>query len=107
MPRNDYGVGKAAGEALCASLAVTSETTFVSARIGNYARSDPRRRRRCGTGWRGSSPRDAAQLLRLALTVPVDGHLVVHGVSDNHPKQLSIDATRRALGYRPVDDAFA
>jgi uronate dehydrogenase len=106
-PRNDYGVGKAAGEALCASLATTSRTSFVSVRIGNYAerRPDGTASLRDRMAW--LSPRDADQLLTLALTAAVDRHLVVHGVSDNRPKQLSIEATRRALGYAPVDDAFA
>jgi nucleoside-diphosphate-sugar epimerase len=106
-PRTDYGVGKAAGEALCASLAVTSTTTFVSVRLGHYGvdRPSPAASLRDRMAWLSS--RDANQLLGLALRVPLDGHLVVHGVSDNHPKQLSIDATRRALGYAPMDDAFA
>lgn len=107
VPRNDYGVGKAAGEALCASLAVTSTTTFVSVRIGYYAPERPPSDASLRDRMAWLSPRDANQLLRLALTAPVAGHLVAHCVSDNRPKQLSIDATRRALGYAPVDDAFA
>lgn len=106
-PRNDYGVGKAFGEALCGSLSVTSSTGFVSVRIGNYADTAPGPE----ASWRDRaawvSPRDANQLLRRSLMVPVRDHLVVHGVSDNASKLLSLQATIAAVGYRPVDDAFA
>lgn len=105
-PANDYGVGKAFGEALCASAALRSGTSFVSVRIGNYAsdRPGPDVARRDRMAW--LSPRDAVALLTLALTAPLDGHTVLHGVSDNACKRLSIEATRRATGYAPVDDAF-
>lgn len=53
------------------------------------------------------SPRDANQLLLLAITQNTRGHPVVHGVSNNAAKQLSLHATSAALGYAPVDDAFA
>ena len=41
-PANDYGVGKAFGEALCASWAVRSTTSFIAVRIGNYSPEVPR-----------------------------------------------------------------
>jgi uronate dehydrogenase len=106
-PANDYGVSKAFAESLCASLAVRSTTTFVAVRVGNHADRPPDPSTasfRDRTAW--VSPRDTNQLLRLALTRPVDGFLVVHGVSDNAVKRLAIGATRAALGYQPVDDAF-
>lgn len=107
QPVNDYGVGKAFGEALCAAAATRSDTTFVSVRIAFYAEEapGPEASLRDRSAW--LSPRDAVQLLSLAVTAPVDGHVVAHGVSDNATKRLSIDATRRTLGYAPVDDAFA
>jgi uronate dehydrogenase len=106
-PANDYGVGKAFGEALCASLATRATTTFVSVRIGYYHehRPDATASLRDRMAW--LSPRDAVQLLTRTLTAPIAGHVVVHGISDNAAKQLSIDATRRVLGYAPRDDAFA
>ncbi len=30
-----------------------------------------------------------------------------NNVSDNAAKQLALDLTRRLLGYKPLDDAFA
>jgi uronate dehydrogenase len=60
-PTNHYGAGKAFGEALCASYAATSTTTFVALRIGAFAASpdlvEPAHR----SGW--LSHRDAAQII--------------------------------------------
>lgn len=106
-PVNDYGVGKAFGEALCAAAANRSRTTFVSVRIGNYAEQRPASQATLRDRMAWLSPRDAVQLLTLALTAPVDGHHVVHGVSNNAVKRLSLDCTRRLLRYQPHDDAFA
>lgn len=105
-PANDYGVGKAFGEALCSSLARRSSTTFVSVRIANYEPQPPggRASLRDRAAW--LSPRDANQLLRQALTQPVVEHLVVNGVSNNATTRLDLSTTRAALGYDPVDDAF-
>lgn len=106
-PANDYGVAKGFGEALCGSLAATSSTAFVSVRIGNYAATRPGP----DASWRDRaawlSPRDANQLLRLALTRETTGHIVVNGNSNNASRKLSLEATSAALGYAPVDDAWA
>ncbi len=106
-PANDYGVGKAFGEALCASAARRAVTTFVSVRIGNYAAAAPGPERSLRDRMAWLSERDAVQLFMLALIAPIVGHEVVHGISDNRVKQLSIDRTRALLGYAPADDAFA
>jgi uronate dehydrogenase len=106
-PVNDYGVGKAFGEALCASMAARSTTIFLSVRIGNYAERRPTADASLRNRMAWLSPRDSVHLLWCALTAAVDGHHVLHGVSDNAAKQLSIEATRRRVGYAPVDDAFA
>lgn len=108
-PANDYGVGKAFGEALCAAAGGRSDTTFMSVRIANYLETVPdpaTASLRDRMAW--LSPRDAIQLLtRTIVTRLDDGHVVVNGVSDNASKRLSLDRTRRLLGYTPVDDAFA
>ena len=105
-PANDYGVGKAFGEALCSSLARRSSTTFVSVRIANYEPDPPGTDASLRNRAAWLSPRDANQLFRRALTVPVTEHLVVNGVSNNATKRLDLSTTRAALGYDPVDDAF-
>nr|MDQ3610891.1 NAD(P)-dependent oxidoreductase [Actinomycetota bacterium] len=52
------------------------------------------------------SPRDAADLLRAA--VEADVRLVVaDGISANRYRQADLEATTAALGYRPLDDAWA
>ncbi len=108
-PANDYGVGKAFGEALCASWAVRSTTSFIAVRIGNYSPEVPAAATsslRDRAAW--LSQGDANQLLRLALVQPCSSsYLVAHGISDNAVKRLAIDATTAALGYRPQDDAFS
>jgi uronate dehydrogenase len=105
-PANDYGVGKAFGEALCASAAARSATTFVSVRIGNYLDTAPGPEDSLRDRMAWLSPSDAVQLLTRSLTVGLAGHTVLHGVSDNAVKRLSIEVTRRAVGYAPTDDAF-
>lgn len=106
-PPNDYGVGKAFGEALCAASALRGSTSFVAVRIGNYQedRPGPDAQPLEKASW--ISPRDTVQLLALAVTAPVDGYVVAHGVSDNTVKRLALDATRHTLGYWPRDNAFA
>lgn len=107
FPANDYGVGKAFGEALCAASSLRGPTTFVSVRIGHFReqRPGPDLSLRDRMAW--LSPRDAVQILSLALTATIEGHAVVNAISDNAAKQLSLMQTRRLLGYEPVDDAFA
>jgi uronate dehydrogenase len=105
-PANDYGVGKAFGEALCASRA-GGPTSFVALRIAFYNEqpppvTEPLRQR---MAW--LSPRDANHLLERSLTAPVTGYTVGHGTSDNASKRLSLAQTRDVLGYAPQDDAFA
>lgn len=105
-PANDYGVGKAFGEALCASRA-TADVSFVALRIAFYAdlppsAGEPLRQR---MAW--LSVRDANHLLERSLTAPVTGYTVGHGISDNAAKRMSLEQTRAVLGYSPQDDAFA
>ena len=53
------------------------------------------------------SERDVVQLLARCVSTDVaPGYHVVHGVSDNRYKRLSIAATRQLLGYAPQDDGF-
>jgi len=48
------------------------------------------------------------QLLACCVSAQVPpGYHVVHGVSDNRYKRLSIEATRQLVGYAPQDDGFS
>ena len=106
-PLNDYGVGKAFGEALCASLAASSSTSFVAVRIGHYAEERPPPNAPADERSSWLSPADAHRVLLAAATAPVRGFVVAHGISDNAWKRLSVTATRAAIGFDPRDDAFA
>lgn len=101
-PGSHYGVGKAACEALCAAHATWSSTSSVSIRIGAYGdRPAPDDAEREQRAW--LSVRDANRLLRLALTTPLEGHHVVHGVSANTRPLVSLERTTALLGYVPHD----
>lgn len=105
-PGSHYGVGKAACEALCAAHATWSSTSSVSVRIGAYGdRPAPDHAEREQRAW--LSVRDANRLLRLALTTPLEGHHVVHGVSANTRPPASLERTTALLGYVPRDRATA
>ena len=107
-PLNLYGATKAWAEALGATIAATSSTTVVALRIGWFAENPPPAEEE----WRGQygawlSARDAAELVRAAVEAGnVDGSVVVNGVSANR-YQIADLSEARALGYQPVDDAWA
>jgi uronate dehydrogenase len=104
VPRPDtyYGVAKLAGEGLASLYADKFGLDIVSVRIGTF-RDRPTHRRHLST-W--LSHRDAVHLFDRCLTAPLDGHVVVYGVSANTRSWWS-DPARELLGYRPQDDAEA
>ena len=110
-PQNLYGATKAWAEAVGAWTAASTATSVVALRIGHFterrppADADLHRR----ISW--LSPRDAAELVRAAveadLPAGVDGFVVAHGISANRHPVADLDQTRRAIGYAPLDDAWA
>jgi NAD(P)-dependent dehydrogenase (short-subunit alcohol dehydrogenase family) len=107
-PANLYGATKAWAEALGSWVAASSDTTVVALRIGYFAeeRPDgdavtPLER----AAW--LSARDAAELVRAAVEADGVDFLVADGVSANRHARADVGRTVRALGYRPVDDAWA
>ncbi len=52
------------------------------------------------------SPRDLNQLFRLCIDAEGIDFAVVHGISNNRVKRLSLTETQELLGYEPVDDGF-
>jgi len=105
-PMNMYAVSKCYGEATARMFAATTELSAICVRIGAYERpglGDPE--------WRHElsayvSPRDLNQLFRLCIDVDDVDFAVVHGVSNNRVKRLSLTETTDLLGYEPVDDGF-
>jgi len=102
FPRPDthYGVGKAAGEALCSLYADRYGMDVICLRIGT-CQERPTDLRALAT-W--LSPDDCARLVEACLTVPSPGFRVVWGVSANTRRWWSLEGAR-SLGYTPRDDA--
>jgi len=105
-PLNMYAVSKCYGEATARMFAATTELSAICVRIGAYERS--------GLGepeWRHElsayvSPRDLNQLFRLCIDADGIDFAMIHGISNNRVKRLSLTETRELLGYEPVDDGF-
>jgi len=105
-PMNMYAVSKCYGEATARMFAATTDLSAICVRIGAYERpglGDPE--------WRHElsafvSPRDLNQLFRLCIDVDGVEFAVVHGISNNRVKRLSLTETNDLLGYKPVDDGF-
>ncbi|MEW1912409.1 NAD(P)-dependent oxidoreductase [Kitasatospora sp. NPDC085895] len=103
-PRPDtyYGLSKVFGEGLAQLYADKYGIDTVSIRIGSCF-PKPRSTRMLST-W--LSPADCARLVHAALTAPVEGHVVVNGISANTRAWWDLGPAR-ALGYEPQDDAEA
>lgn len=105
-PMNMYAVSKCYGEATARMFASTTDLSAICVRIGAYQRP--------GLGdeeWRHElsayvSPWDLNQLFRLCLDAEGIDFAVVHGISNNRVKRLSLSETIELLGYAPVDDGF-
>lgn len=105
-PLNMYAVSKCFGEATARMFAATTELSAICVRIGAYERPglgnlDQRHELPAYV-----SPRDLNQLLRLCIDAEGLDFAVVHGISNNRIKRLSLSETQELLGYRPVDDGF-
>lgn len=106
-PGNLYGVGKAFGEALASMYANDGLMTTVAVRIANVAEFHPGETHSPRDVAAFISYRDVVALLRNCAEAELSGFHVVHGVSNNRYKRLSIDKTKDVVGYAPRDDAFA
>lgn len=105
-PGNLYGVGKAFGEALASLHANDGAMTTVAVRIANVNEFHPGEAHSHRDVAAFISVRDVVALLRDCVNAELNGFHIVHGVSDNRYKRLSIDETRKVVGYAPLDDAF-
>lgn len=106
-PKNLYGASKAFGEALASMFADDGKLTTVAVRIANVAQFEAGQTHSARDTAAFISERDTVALLTRCVEADLAGFTVVHGVSDNRYKRLSIDRTREILQYRPRDDAFA
>lgn len=107
-PANMYGASKAFGEGVASVFAHQHGMTAIAVRIANVARFAPGQQHSARDIAAFISERDVVQLLACCVSAQVPaGYHVVHGVSDNSYKRLSIEATRRLVGYAPQDDGFS
>ncbi|WP_166219381.1 NAD-dependent epimerase/dehydratase family protein [Pseudomonas atagonensis] len=105
-PGNHYGVSKAFGEALASLHANDGQMTTIAVRIANVATFQPGETHSPRDVAAFISVRDVVALLGNCVNAELSGYHVVHGVSDNRYKRLSIDTTKKVVGYTPLDDAF-
>nr|WP_314628856.1 NAD(P)-dependent oxidoreductase [uncultured Janthinobacterium sp.] len=106
-PANLYGASKAFGEGVASAFAHQHGMTAIAVRIANVARFEQGQQHSARDIAAFISERDVVQLLARCISADVPpGYHVVHGVSDNRYKRLSIAATRQLVGYAPQDDGF-
>jgi uronate dehydrogenase len=107
-PANMYGASKAFGEGVASAFAHQHGMTAIAVRIANVADFAPGQQHSARDIAAFISERDVVQLLACCVAADVaPGYHVVHGVSDNRYKRLSIEATRQLVGYAPQDDGFS
>jgi uronate dehydrogenase len=105
-PGNLYGVSKAFGEALASMYANDGQMTTIAVRIANVAIFHQGENHSHRDVAAFISIRDVVALLSNCVEAELSGFHVIHGVSDNRYKRLSIEKTRTVVGYAPVDDGF-
>jgi uronate dehydrogenase len=106
-PKNLYGVTKVFGEALGSYISDTSDLSIIAVRIANVAHFSHGEQHSARDVAAYISVRDVVQLLMVSVQSDVKGFTIVNGVSDNRYKRLSIERSRRLLGYHPKDDSFS
>ena len=107
-PANLYGATKAWAEALGSWVAATSATSVVALRIGYFSARPPdgdRGTRDNVTAW--LSHDDCVRLIQAAVEAERDGLTVVNGISANRHPIAELGEAERAIGFAPVDDAWA
>ena len=105
-PGNLYGVSKAFGEALASMYANDGHMTTIAVRIANVAEFQQGESHSPRDVAAFISFRDVVALLESCVDAELSGFHVIHGVSDNRYKRLSIDKSRKIVGYAPTDDGF-
>ena len=99
-PMNMYAVSKCYGEATARMFAATTELSAICVRIGAYERPELSK-----PEWQHElsayvSPRDLNQLFRLCIDAEGIDFAVVHGISNNRVKRLSLVGDAGVVGVR-------
>lgn len=111
-PGNVYGASKAWGEAICGAFVAQSkgQLSAIAVRIGGVTRREDLTSGRRGNNWLSITVtyEDLSHLFDCCLNgAPDVTFAVVNGVSANRHVRMDLESTRRLVGYRPKDDAFA
>ena len=88
-------------------LAATTEVSVVALRIGYFAEQRPAADTSPQERGAWLSARDAAELVRAAVESEHTCFVVANGISANRYRLADLEQTRTAIGYAPVDDAWA
>ena len=102
FPQNVYGATKCWGEALARVYSDQHGLSCICVRIGG-ARYKPSKNDDPEKVHMGLSPRDGAQLFGLCVDAGDIGFAIVHGVSEHRKTWLSLEHTKKLLGYAPED----
>lgn len=105
-PKNMYGASKAFGEGIAAYFAHQEGLSALSVRLANFSKLTMPQQMSARDLSAFLSHRDAADLLDRCIRIEDVHHAVVHGISNNRYKRLSLEETTRLLDYYPEDDAF-
>ena len=105
-PKNMYGASKAFGEGIAAYFAYQEGLSALSVRIANFTTLEAGQQLSARDMSAFLSHRDATDLLDRCIRIANVQYAVVHGISNNCYKRLSLEETTRLLGYYPEDDAF-
>jgi nucleoside-diphosphate-sugar epimerase len=105
-PLTMYGVSKCFGEASARYFAEVEGLSCIAVRIGAYEApwicEEPTREVLAGF----ISARDLNQLLIRCIEAADIRFAIVHGISNNRIKRVSLFETETLLGYQPQDDGF-
>ena len=103
-PRGIYGSTKVWGEALAQHFADTTQTSFVSIRIGYVNAEDRPTNARQRSVW--CSQRDVVSAIEAAVAAPAPLHCeTFFANSDNRYGYRDLDHGKALLGYQPADSA--
>lgn len=105
-PKNMYGASKAFGEGIAAYFAYQEGLSALSVRIANCTTLEDGKQITARDMSTFLSHRDAADLLDRCIRISDVQYAVVHGISNNRYKRLSLEETTSLLDYHPKDDAF-
>ncbi len=107
-PGDLYGVSKCFNEALCSYFAYHKGMECIAIRIGSYnAFTDEEENLNLETLSIFISPRDMLSLIEASIEVQMkEPFYILHGVSDNTYKHLSLHRTKELVDYQPEDNSF-